>query len=215
MSASYDTCPHDLEAVSLGDMTEEQLARVGAPLFAPIRSSQRTPLKDLGFVCVLESTSSDYLNNAQVQAALHTSRANVSTWGPCGNTDKAGRHALSDHRAFLHSQGLMAPSQTLAALYQKLIMQLPILIYSGDVDQCVPYYYSDGWIRQLGYSATTEWMPWMYGTNSNQQVGGYTTHFNTRNLTFVTVKDSGHMVPQYAPEAALTLFRRFLSGVPF
>ena len=189
----YDTCPHDLEAVSVAGLTEEQLARLGAPLFAPIRSA-RSPLKDIGFVCVLESTSSDYLNAKEVQAALHTSVANVSTWGPCSNTDKGGRHALNDHRAFLHSQGLMAPSQTLAALYQKLILELPILIYSGDVDQCVPYYYSDNWLRLLGYNVTSDWMPWVFGSSDNQQVGGYTTHFSTNNLTFVTVRDSGHMV---------------------
>ena len=71
----YDTCPHDLEAVAIADLTEDQLAEVG--LFAPIMSDA---LRDLGFVCVLESVSSDYLNTASVQQALHVTQANVSDW---------------------------------------------------------------------------------------------------------------------------------------
>ena len=57
-------------------------------------------------------------------------------------------------------------------LYAKLIKELPILIYSGDVDQCVPYYYSDNWVRNLGYPVTEEWRAWSYGDNVNQWVGG-------------------------------------------
>lgn len=35
------------------------------------------------------------------------------------------------------------------------------------------------------------------------------------NFTFVTIKDAGHMVPQYQPQRALELFRRFLAGGAF
>ena len=51
------------------------MARAG--LFAPLVDDR---LKDLGFVCVLESVSSDYLNTPAVQQALHVSQANVSDW---------------------------------------------------------------------------------------------------------------------------------------
>jgi hypothetical protein len=65
---------------------------------------------------------------------------------------------------------------------------------------CVPYFYSDNWLRRLGYAVTTEWVPWMYAKGAgNTQLGGYVTHFNTANLTFVTVRDSGHMVTTTAP----------------
>ena len=208
----------------IGSLTEQQLGDMGAPLFAPIRSG----VEDLGFVCVLESESSDYLNTKAVQDAIHTSVANVSTWGPCGNSDKSGRHAHAAHRRAMEKAGLMGPSDTLGDLYKKLIPEIPILsqsdtrwemgarqwaglgwaeadvlcavlclcaVYSGDVDMCVPYFYSDNWLRRLGYAVTTEWVPWMYLNGpENQQLGGYVTHFNTKNLTFLTVKDSGHMV---------------------
>ena len=144
----YDTCPHDLEAVSVAELSDSQKAQLGLPIFAPLDFAGQSNLRDLGFVCVLESVSSDFLNAKEVQQALHVTVANVSTWGPCGNTDKRGRHATMAHRAYMAGLGL--PGQSLGDLYKKLIPEVPILIYSGDVDQCVPYYYSDNWVRKMG-----------------------------------------------------------------
>ena len=132
VSQIYDTCPHDLLAVPIGSLSEEQLGAMGAPLFAPIRHG----LQDLGFVCVLESESSDYLNTQAVQTAIHTTVANVSTWGPCGNSDKAGRHAHAAHRRALEKAGLMRPSaDPLGDLYKKLIPEIPIL---SQPNRCSP-----------------------------------------------------------------------------
>ena len=92
--------------------------------------------------------------------------------GPCGNGNG------HDSRAQLERQRQAIGKLTdgrLHDLYAKLIKELPILIYSGDVDQCVPYYYSDNWVRNLGYPVTEEWRAWSYGDNDNQYVGGTTT----------------------------------------
>ena len=72
---SYDVCSHDLEAIPIAELTEDQLAQVG--LFAPIMDDT---LRDVSFVCVLESVSSDYLNTEAVQQALHVTQANVTNW---------------------------------------------------------------------------------------------------------------------------------------
>jgi hypothetical protein len=42
------------------------------------------------------------------------------------------------------------------------------------------------------------------------QVGGWSQVYE--NLTFVTVRDAGHEVPQYQPGRALQLFKYFLKG---
>ena len=110
----------------MSSLTDNQLGQMGAPLFAPIRS-EHSLLKDLGFVCILESVSSDFLNTRAVQEAIHTTVANVTNWGPCGNTDKKGRHAHLSHRQHLDSLGLLTPSDTLGDLYKKLIPEIPIL----------------------------------------------------------------------------------------
>ena len=130
-----------------------------------------------------------------MQTAIHTTAANVTMWGPCGNSDKAGRRARLDHVQIMEKAGLMAASSDMGDLYYNLTLELPILIYSGDVDVAVPFYYSDTWLREIGYKVTTEWVPWTYMNGpQNEQLGGYITHFNTTNLTFLTVRGSGHMV---------------------
>lgn len=43
-----------------------------------------------------------------------------------------------------------------------------------------------------------------------EQVGGWTQEF--QGLMYVTVRGSGHLVPQDAPSQALTLFSSFLVG---
>ena len=35
------------------------------------------------------------------------------------------------------------------------------------------------------------------------------------NLTFLTIKESGHMVPQYQPDRALAFFTRWLEDKPY
>lgn len=191
----YDTCPHDL-LFRVKDLTDEQRRQAGQglDLFAPVRQSRT--LKELGFVCILESTSSAYLNTPAVQQAAHVSIANVSTWGPCGNgAASQGERWVAQHRAAMAARGLLQPNNDLGDLYKKLIPQLPILIYSGDVDQCVPYYYSDSWVRLLGFPQTESWRAWSYGGDDNVQTGGYVTSYgNANGLTFLTVRDSGHMV---------------------
>ena len=173
-------------------MSDDELAKVG--LFAPIN---RSILKDLGFVCVLESVSSDYLNMPSVQKAIHVQQANVTSWGPCGNSDASSysRELVQQHRDNMRHMGMLEPNNDLGDLYKKLIKQIPVLIYSGDVDQCVPYYYSDGWVRRLGWAVKDDWKTWTYGSGESEFVGGWVTTFDEPNgLTFLTVKD-GQTIP--------------------
>jgi len=209
----YDTCPHDL-AVKISDLDLEKNPHL--PLFAPIRQNLLNHYNELGFICILESVSSTYLDTPSVQQSLHVTIANVSQWEICGAFDDVNARLLQKHRSAMEFVGMMQPNQDLGALYMKLINEIPVLIYSGDVDQCVPTDYSDGWVKALGFKVVTNWQPWTYNYGPNNlQVGGYVTTFSNANITFLTVKNSGHMVPQYQPTAALTMFTNFLQGIPF
>ena len=71
------------------------------------------------------------------------------------------------------------------------------------------------WINQgLGLNKTREWSAWR---GSDGQVAGYFETYATagKPLTFLTVKQSGHMVPQYQPQRAFEFFSRWLEGKPF
>ena len=83
------------------------------------------------------------------------------------------------------------------------------LIFSGDHDMCVPYTGSQAWTRSVGYKVVDEWRPWFF----DEQVAGYVQGYEN-NLTFLTVKGSGHTVPEYKPREALAFYSRWLTGRP-
>ncbi|KAL5134145.1 Serine carboxypeptidase 1 [Glycine soja] len=69
------------------------------------------------------------------------------------------------------------------------------LIFSNDDhDMCVPYTGSQVWMKYVRYKIVDEWRPW----SSNGQVAGYTQGYD-KNLTFLTIKGSGHTVLEYKP----------------
>ena len=89
------------------------------------------------------------------------------------------------------------------------------------VDACMPYSSNADWVealaKQQGYMKTEAWRPWQL----NSVPAGYVTTyapgfpFHAHKLTFLTVKQSGHMVPQYQPERAFAFFSKWLEGRPF
>ena len=99
----------------------------------------------------------------------------------------------------------------------QILEALPVLIYSGDADACVPYNSNLDWIdalaAQQAYALAQPWRPWLL----EQVVAGYTTAYSAgkHNLTFLTIKQSGHMVPQYQPARALAFFERWLARAPY
>merc|ERR1712129_116844 len=64
-----------------------------------------------------------------------------------------------------------------------------------------------------------EQKPELFGPNlglmdSGAQLGGHVVDY-TNSLSFVTVHGSGHMVPQFRPQAAEFLLNKLLTGEPF
>lgn len=55
----------------------------------------------------------------------------------------------------------------------------------------------------------TPWYPWR---SSQGEVGGFAETYD--NLTLVSVRGAGHLVPSYEPVRALDLFSAFLGGEP-
>ena len=84
---------------------------------------------------------------------------------------------------------------------------------------CVPYNSNEDWISSLAtqqkWATSSPWKPWLL----DKVPAGYVTKYDTsplkHNLTFITVKQSGHMVPQYQPGRAYAFFSRWLEGTPF
>ncbi|KAK7350563.1 hypothetical protein VNO77_09326 [Canavalia gladiata] len=143
--------------------------------------------------CVNDELANTWLNNDAVRNAIHTApKSVVSSWDICTGALIYNHDAGSmiNYHKNLTSRGYRA------------------LIYSGDHDMCVPFTGSEAWTRSVGYKIVDKWRPW----TSNDQVAGFTQGYE-KNLTFLTVKGSGHTVPEYKPREALDFYKRFLAGL--
>ncbi|KAK4605733.1 hypothetical protein RGQ29_000148 [Quercus rubra] len=169
------------------------------PFRAPVRDGL-VPLwpqlsQGISVPCVNDEVATIWLNNKEVRDAIHAKPPSV-TGGPWVLCTGAIHYE--------HDAGSMIP------YHKNLTLQgYRALIYSGDHDMCVPFTGTQEWTRSLGYKIVDEWRSW----HSKGQVAGYLQGYDN-NLTFLTVKGSGHTVPEYKPQEALDFYRRWLEGKP-
>jgi carboxypeptidase C (cathepsin A) len=142
--------------------------------------------------CVDSKGPDSYFNRADVKQALNV-RSDL-VWGMC--SESVGNNYQRGEKASFY-------------LYPKLINAgLKILIYSGDTDAAVPVNGTQRWISNLKLPVISPWRSWK--TDDLNTVAGYRTVY--KGLTFVTVKGTGHMVPQWKPKEAFHMLNRFLAG---
>lgn len=166
--------------------------------------------------CMGSASPSAYMNRQEVIDAFHA-RDNGFCWGVCNRAPTWRYNATRPN----------LPRD----LYPRLIGNLKVLIYNGDVDACVPYTDNEAWTENMGYNATKEWHAWSYtdlddSTMYGTQVAGYAVEYDVSHLpndagttgrgsfTFRTIRGAGHMVPDTRPAPALEMFRRFLDYDP-
>ncbi|XP_019169097.1 PREDICTED: serine carboxypeptidase-like 7 isoform X2 [Ipomoea nil] len=136
-------------------------------------------------------TSEYWANDDSVREALHVRKGSVGQWKSC-NPDLGYTASIGD--VFSYHVNLSAKG------YRSLV-------YSGDHDAEVPYLATKAWIESLNYSTVEYWRPWIVDGG----VGGYTTSYSN-NMTFATVKGSGHIVPFFTPSESSAMFKRWISG---
>lgn len=149
------------------------------------------PLFPRSYPCGMEKATTKWMNHPDVVKALHVKH--WQEWSPESPIHYSGGD--------WHSYGV----------YPDIIGKIRVLIYNGDADPCVPYTGDMSWtkdmVAKLGLSVQRSWRTW----SAHRQVAGYTVEYS-KDFTFATVKNSGHMVPQYKPAQALEMFKRFLAG---
>ncbi|XP_047067637.1 serine carboxypeptidase 1-like [Lolium rigidum] len=142
--------------------------------------------------CMSDELATIWLDDEDVRAAIHAKPKSV-----------IGSWELNTARIdYTHEAGSMLK-------YHKMFtaMGYRVLIYSGDHDLCIPFTGTEAWVRSLGYGVVDSWRSWYFGG----QVAGYTQGYD-HNLTFLTIKGSGHTVPEYKPKESLAFYTRWLSG---
>eukprot|EP00958_Prasinococcus_capsulatus_P027215 scaffold5310_cov378-Prasinococcus_capsulatus_cf.AAC.11 len=181
---------------------------------APSRQVNHAPLS------LLESLSTDaagpqacfvdddpatrYLNSPDVRRSIHVPTiAQIGEWRVCGER-------VGGNYTFVYSKN--EPDLT-KSVYPDLAAAYRILIFNGDQDLCVPHVGNEKWTSEFGATlsgAKEDWRAW----EVNNQVAGYVTSYSDGSFSFATVKGAGHMVPQFQPENAAQMFKRFINGEP-
>ena len=103
--------------------------------------------------------------------------------------------------------------------YQKTLSQrivlntsIRVLIYDGDVDPSINSFATQNWTSSLGFNVKNEWRPWTI--DGKQYMGGYVTEYDN-DFTFLTIRGSGHMVPQFKPRVTFEFLKTWLQNKEF
>ncbi|KAG5071390.1 hypothetical protein JHK86_006601 [Glycine max] len=136
--------------------------------------------------------ATQWANDESVRKSLHIREGTIGKWERCYTTDFEEQIFSSfEFHVNLSAKGYRS------------------LIYSGDHDAVVPFMSTQAWIRALNYSIVEDWRPWLL----EDQVAGYTRIYSNQ-MTFATVKGSGHTAPEYKPEEGFAMFSRWIANMP-
>ncbi|KAM8946654.1 lysosomal protective protein-like [Pelodytes ibericus] len=149
--------------------------------------------------CINSTASSTFLNNVFVRKALNIP-PEVQRWDVCSfdvyRTYGRVYESMKDH-------------------YLKLLNteKYRILVYNGDVDMACNFLGDQWFVDSLGQKLQVQRRPWLYDDGDQQQIGGFVKEFS--NLTFLTIKGAGHMVPTDKPVASFLMISRYIKNEPF
>ncbi|XP_023672803.2 lysosomal protective protein [Paramormyrops kingsleyae] len=141
--------------------------------------------------CINSTAQTNWLNRGDVRKALHIPDI-LPAWDIC--SDVVGGHYHTKY-------------ETMRDIYLKLLgLGLRVLVYNGDTDMACNFLGCQWFVEALNQKETTPYQQWLF----DNQVAGFYQQFG--NITFLTVKGAGHMVPQWAPGPAYHMFQSFLSN---
>nr|XP_002130105.1 lysosomal protective protein [Ciona intestinalis] len=155
------------------------------------------PTSRLGVVppCINATAQTNYLNKASVRQALHI-KEGLPTWAVCSDAVGASYQRLYDDMYSQYHQLLKHPN-------------FRILVYNGDTDMACNFLGDQWFVDGLKLTSTMSHRPWYV----EGQVAGFAQQFG--NLTYTTIRGAGHMVPQWAPSYAYSMFEKFVLDKPF
>uniref|UniRef100_A0A8C8EZ94 Carboxypeptidase n=1 Tax=Oncorhynchus tshawytscha TaxID=74940 RepID=A0A8C8EZ94_ONCTS len=144
--------------------------------------------------CINSTAQMNWLNRGDVRKALHIPDT-LPPWDIC--SDVVGGQYTNIY-------------PTVKDVYLKLLsLGVRALVYNGDTDMACNFLGDKWFVEQLNQKTTTKYQSWI----SDDQIAGFYEQYG--NITLLTVKGAGHMVPQWAPGPALDMFQSFLSNKPY
>jgi serine carboxypeptidase-like clade 2 len=138
--------------------------------------------------CPSDNGIIEYLN---IHAADYHSKSE-GRWSPC-----------SDIYYDIDSKGSIAQYKRI-----RLNSAVKIWLYNGDWDDVVPYPDTLKNLEKMNIRPVGVYKPWFVGEDH----AGFFQLYDE--LTVITVKGAGHMVPENKREAAFQMFYNFINGRP-
>jgi cathepsin A (carboxypeptidase C) len=149
--------------------------------------------------CTDDKLILDFMNNPDVQNAIHVSKTPLGSWTLCSNT------------IFNKYQKRNKSMKYFLDWFWRNHPEGRILLYAGDMDMACNFIGVQEFAASLKRPITHEYTNWMYEKNhKNQQIGGFMRRWD--GLTFATVRGAGHMVPTDRPASSFHLFSHFIKG---
>nr|XP_006813654.1 PREDICTED: lysosomal protective protein-like [Saccoglossus kowalevskii] len=139
--------------------------------------------------CLNVTAITNFLNQENVRKALHIP-SNLPTWAMC-----------NDNIPYTSTYDTMYDQ------YKALLQKYKGLVYNGDTDMACNFLGDQWFVESLNLKETQKRQAWIY----KKQVAGF--YHRYENITFATVKGSGHMVPQWKPGPAYQMITNFLAGI--
>jgi hypothetical protein len=155
-------------------------------------------------------SSEVFYNDPAVKKALHA--PDNITWHGCRQGEGRRRLLSGDDASGQQRRLYMDNDRPLSVVpYVADLVDdgVPVLVYNGDRDMTTNMVGSELLLNEMEWSGQDKWMDaprglWM---SNNYQAGWAKEH---KNLTFVVVYNSGHMVPYNQPGPSEDLLKRFL-----
>ncbi|XP_037557119.1 lysosomal protective protein-like [Dermacentor silvarum] len=144
--------------------------------------------------CIDSENVKRYLTRADVKTALHVESSPLE-WDECSDV----LNYTTQYRSMRNVVKELVDSGTLKTL-----------IYNGDIDMACNFLGDEWFVNTLGYNPTSTYKIWKHG----EQVAGFFQTYEN-NITFVTIKGAGHMVPEDKPAQSLEMIENFINDTPF
>ena len=175
-----------------------------------------------------------YMNRQDVRQALHvTQTPNVKEWP----YPQSGFDYTKEYNA-CNDDARNTDALSMIDFYRKLfpipiVLPAGVWIYNGDTDPCVSYEGTRTAVKRIGLREVDggSYRPWFYNhtavpfkilqektimfgpnlvlQNAGIQLGGEIVQYEL-GLCFLTIHGSGHMVPQFRPQAAFHFISKFV-----
>uniref|UniRef100_A0A914WU84 Carboxypeptidase n=1 Tax=Plectus sambesii TaxID=2011161 RepID=A0A914WU84_9BILA len=145
-------------------------------------------------ICMDSSAITHYMNLPEVREALNIP-VTVPEWTHCSSKVSL---------VYQKQYNDVAPQ-----IKKAVNAGLRVLLYYGDTDMACNFLMGAKFSKDLGLALVAENRPWKV----DGQIAGFVTAY--KGLDYLTVKGTGHMVPQWKPKEAFHMLDRFLNGLEY